>query len=329
MKIFVSWSKPVSHAVARAIHQWLPLVVTSAQPWVSSEDIAKGTLGSRTIMDELAGSGQGVICVTRQNVAEPWLNFEAGALAGHSNSRVRTLLFDLQPRDITGPLWDFQHTNINDRDDMFKFVKSVNEVSDPKLSEHQISRLFDGFWPELVAELDKIRQRQQKLEVGLNSDQRNPSELLGEVIERVRAMELHQRTLGGRVTRILDRTNQLAEGVGVKPEPRYIANADFGIGEILSVGPNEATVVFGIGGGGLRLSHEKLATFARFETRREARAAFPNAAGESDDLYTDDEDSPDEVLGIRAAIPLDNHDIEPWPGWNDLDTKDSPPPPIQ
>jgi hypothetical protein len=71
VKLFISWSKEPSHSIALALRDWLPLVVTSVEPWVSSEDIAKGTLGSAAIMSELAGTGQGVVCLTRQNLQEP------------------------------------------------------------------------------------------------------------------------------------------------------------------------------------------------------------------------------------------------------------------
>ena len=42
MRVFVSWSGDVSHRVAIAFKEWLPLVIQSIDPYVSSEDNRKG-----------------------------------------------------------------------------------------------------------------------------------------------------------------------------------------------------------------------------------------------------------------------------------------------
>ncbi|WP_430331453.1 hypothetical protein [Rhodococcus sp. ACT016] len=90
---------------------WLQQVIQQLQPWVSSEDIAKGARGRDAIARELEGTSEGIICITKENVREPWLNFEAGALSkATGESSVRTVLLDLEPADVVGPLSDFQHT---------------------------------------------------------------------------------------------------------------------------------------------------------------------------------------------------------------------------
>jgi hypothetical protein len=247
VKLFISWSKNTSHKIAIAVRDWLPLVVTSAEPWVSSEDIAKGTLGSKAIMEELAGTGQGVICLTPQNLGEPWLNFEAGALASHTNPRVRTLLFDLKPRDIKGPLWDFQHTDISDREDMLKFVKSVNEVCTPKLTERQLNTLFEKSWPDLVSELDGIRAA-QTVEVASDALPRSTgTEVMVEVLDRVRSMERNQYQLTGVVRTLRDRIGAVAASVGVNDHPltgQFIAFPDMGVGRIVTFGEQWVEVAF-------------------------------------------------------------------------------------
>ena len=42
MKVFISWSGPISKKVAEALTDWLGNVIQAAKPWMSSENIEKG-----------------------------------------------------------------------------------------------------------------------------------------------------------------------------------------------------------------------------------------------------------------------------------------------
>ena len=108
MKIFVSWSGERSHSLAEAVYEWLPLVLHYVAPWLSNADIEAGERWANEVAKELENSNFGIISVTRENVASPWILFEAGALAKSlQGSRVIPLLLDLEFRDITGPLAQF------------------------------------------------------------------------------------------------------------------------------------------------------------------------------------------------------------------------------
>ena len=53
MKVFISWSGDQLKKMAEALRSWLKYVIQSADPFVSSLDIAKGDLGFQVIASEL------------------------------------------------------------------------------------------------------------------------------------------------------------------------------------------------------------------------------------------------------------------------------------
>ena len=64
MKVFISWSGDTSHNVALALREWLPSVLQSVEPYVSSEDIDKGARWSAEIGYQLNDTDFGILRVT-------------------------------------------------------------------------------------------------------------------------------------------------------------------------------------------------------------------------------------------------------------------------
>src|SRR4051794_15972028 len=109
MRVFISWSGKVSSGVASALKSWLELVHQQTVCFVSTSDIAAGVRWHSSIASELQEANFGIICVTRANQHERWLNFEAGALSKSvDSSRVVPLAIDLPTAEISGPLAQFQ-----------------------------------------------------------------------------------------------------------------------------------------------------------------------------------------------------------------------------
>ncbi|EPG6463225.1 toll/interleukin-1 receptor domain-containing protein [Citrobacter freundii] len=157
MKVFISWSGTTSHKVAKVFRDWIPSVIQAAQPYVSSEDIDKGARWSSDIAAELDHSAYGLICLTKQNIQAPWINFEAGALGKSvDKSNVSPFLFRINPSDFNGPLLQYQSTKY-DKEDIFKLMASINTCcGEQALEPDRLTKVFEMWWPDLKESLDSI-----------------------------------------------------------------------------------------------------------------------------------------------------------------------------
>ena len=62
MKVFLSWSGVKSQKIAIILRDWIPSVIQSVVPYVSSEDIDKGARWSGEIAKELDDCAFGILC---------------------------------------------------------------------------------------------------------------------------------------------------------------------------------------------------------------------------------------------------------------------------
>jgi TIR domain len=166
MKIFISWSGHTSHKVAIILRDWLPSVIQSVVPYVSSEDIDKGARWATDIAGELDQSSFGLLCVTKDNVNAPWLNFEAGALGKSvDKSRVCPILYKIKRSEIQGPILQFQST-ICEKEDVFKLLKSINDSCDGQaIPDVRLEKTFDVWWPSLKKDLEAIPEENPEEEI--------------------------------------------------------------------------------------------------------------------------------------------------------------------
>jgi hypothetical protein len=156
MKVFISWSGPLSHKIALILREWLPSVIQTVEPFLSTEDIEKGSRWFGELTRELQTTEFGIACLTTENLTAPWILFEAGALSkAIDSSRVCTLLIGLSPSDVQGPLAQFQATLPN-RDDMHKLVKSMNSaLAEKGLDVTLLDRVFEKWWGEFQDQTSK------------------------------------------------------------------------------------------------------------------------------------------------------------------------------
>jgi len=184
MKVFISWSGDRSHALADALHDWLPLVLHYVEPWLSQADIEAGQRWADQVAKELESCNFGILCVNRENVSSPWVLFEAGALAkSMQGSRVIPLLLGLEFRDITGPLAQFQAKKV-ERDGLFDVIQSLNQSAQHAVPEARVTQLFDALWPELEKKVAAIPSLSTPARHA-----RSQPEILEELVTSVRTLE--------------------------------------------------------------------------------------------------------------------------------------------
>lgn len=194
MKVFISWSGDVSRAVADRLREWLPCVIQDVEPWLSTEDIRKGTRWTAEIAAALDQSRVGILCLTADNLDAPWLHFEAGALSkavANSAVFVCTFLYAVEPTDIgLGPLAQFQHTKF-EKEDTFRLVKTINTARDAQaLNEALLRKLFDKWWPDLQSSMAQV----PALSLPSKAPRRSDREILEDIWELVREQSRAQFT---------------------------------------------------------------------------------------------------------------------------------------
>ena len=183
MKVFLSWSGHKSHQVALILRDWLPSVIQSIMPYVSSEDIDKGARWSTDIAKELEDSTFGILCVTKENLDAPWLLFEAGALSKMMDkSSVCPFIFDLKRAEVRGPILQFQST-VFEKEDVRKLLTTINKAcGEFGLKEELLVKTFEVWWPTLNESLEALKsEKSEEEKTSLDKSLRN--EILEEILE--------------------------------------------------------------------------------------------------------------------------------------------------
>lgn len=184
MKVFISWSGDVSKEIAIELREWLPLLNEKIEPYVSVEDLDKGTHWSGRLRQELSVTSFGILVLTPENTESTWLHFEAGAIAKSvEEGRLAPILFDLKPSDIKQPFSLFQTTEFEPKE-MLRLMQSLNRACPPEEArdDRRLELVFDQFWPRLFeqikAKLAQLRSKPPKTQ----SDKQAADEILQELL---------------------------------------------------------------------------------------------------------------------------------------------------
>lgn len=180
MKVFISWSGPLSKQLGEAIRDWLPSVLQFVVPYFTPSDVEKGGRWSTEISKELENSQIGILCVTRDNLHSDWILFEAGALSKSlQKSYVCPILFDIGNTDLAGPMKQFQTTEF-EKKDFLKLLSVINGQSeDRKLPSKTLEKVFEKWWPDLDSKIKEILSDGDEPKPPLRSER----ELLEEILQ--------------------------------------------------------------------------------------------------------------------------------------------------
>jgi hypothetical protein len=163
MRVFISWSGPRSRKVAEFLSGWLRKLPLPIEPWISKEAIDPGTRWDKELAEALKETRFGILCLTPENQLEPWICFEAGALAKTiEKTHVIPYLIDMKPEDLKQPLKQFQATQSTE-EDTWKMVKTIYKASgDETRSESDLKEVFEMWWPKLQEQIEEAKKEAYK-----------------------------------------------------------------------------------------------------------------------------------------------------------------------
>ncbi len=128
---------------------------------MSAEDIRAGGRWLLEIGTQPEETSFGVVCLKPENLKEPWILFEAGALGKMlRTASVCPYLLGVEPSTIAGPLAQFQMKRAN-KEETLSLLESMNSSEEPQrqLDDAVLQEVFDKWWPDLEAGIKAIPNR--------------------------------------------------------------------------------------------------------------------------------------------------------------------------
>lgn len=229
--VFISWSGEKSKRAARLFKRWLKTVIPDTEPWVSSEDIAKGANWNSELRATLTKCRIGIVCLTRENAKSTWMNFESGFLAKSvdDNSRVIPVLIDMQTTDVPSTYAQFQYSTMS-KEELMKVIVSINSLSPKPLDRADLAESFDLTWDGFQRELDEIVISDYG---SFDEGELKPPDqdsVLADILEQVRGLT---RMLNDSAPRVFPRERHGGqEGVRIYVRGDIVRHSQYGMGEI-------------------------------------------------------------------------------------------------
>jgi len=190
LEVFISWSGPRSHAIAKHLKEWLPDVVRNAEPWLSSEDINKGAQWLTELNAKLSTTAFGILVLTPENIDKPWLLYEAGVISqALKDRRCCPILCGLKSTDVKWPLAQFQSTPVNSKQDMLKLLKQIHIACEGNETKtEQLARWFAAEWDSFDEKVKAELQKDSSISEEATTPRTSQQEMIEEVLQTVRRM---------------------------------------------------------------------------------------------------------------------------------------------
>lgn len=191
MTVFISWSQPASHEIAEVLKSELTsLFKQQIEFWVSSKDIATGSISIQSIIAALQRSSMAIICLDSSNYRKPWIYYETGVVFGKNYSggnKNQPVIIPIMFDNLK--VSDFQNTPFSNmqlmpftKATMENAVNQINtiyyrEMNQLILNEETLTRSFDKIWTRLYDKIDSII-KQKKVGSDMRLTEENVAELL-------------------------------------------------------------------------------------------------------------------------------------------------------
>jgi hypothetical protein len=95
---------------------------------------------------------------------------------------------DLTPTEFSGPISSFQATAAADKASVFKMMKEINDRCERKLDESILTQIFEREWDEFDTKVKEVIELERQ-SAQPRPEQRKESDVLAEVLDRVRTIE--------------------------------------------------------------------------------------------------------------------------------------------
>lgn len=187
MRIFASWSGQASREIAIILKEWIPNVLQDADVYVSSQDIGKGERWLNNVNSNLQDHNFGISIVTAENYVAPWILFEAGALAKSLNGRIIPLLCGIDTISMPNhPLTQFQYAVAPGKEEVFRFIQDINQVSDRPLHDERLKATFEKWFPDFEKAYDSVELAKTPKDQSKKADFGAVEAVLSELMREVR-----------------------------------------------------------------------------------------------------------------------------------------------
>lgn len=153
--VFLSWSGSRSKAMAATLEPWLKRVIQSAKPYFSDK-IEAGGFWDESIKASLKSVRFAIICCTPENIAAPWLNYEAGAMAERMEGGTVPWLLDAKPEALQSSPLSRLMARTADKNGTLSVVQTLNSALGSPVEGQVLSETFDDAWPKLEQKLKDI-----------------------------------------------------------------------------------------------------------------------------------------------------------------------------